>query len=202
MPNYSKCICLTFLHCAFSNVDSKSLDQSRQSHTGCICSTFLNGVFLSEPSKSLPERMQSHIGCICVWLLQCVFSNELSNGLIDRIHSHIGCICVTFSIMYFQMSPQMACKRRCIITLIALVWLFSQCVFSCVSSNCLLERMESHTGCICLTFLHGGFSNVSSYGLCVVLCPKNCFKLAQSDNQFFTQKAGGSKKFRCRLSYI
>ena len=71
MHNYNYCICLTFPHCAFSNVDSKSLDQSRQSHTGCICLTFLHCVFSNEPSKSLPERMQSHIGCICLQLLQC-----------------------------------------------------------------------------------------------------------------------------------
>merc|ERR1712083_859610 len=29
-------------------------------------------------------------------------------------------------------------------------------------SNCLRERMQGHTGCICLTFLHYASSNVSS----------------------------------------
>ena len=39
---------------------------------------------------------------------------------------------------------------------------FLHCVFSNVSSNCLPEMMHNYTGCICLTFLHCAFSNVSS----------------------------------------
>ena len=35
------------------------------------------------------------------------------------------------------------------------VWSFKEYV----SSNCLLERMHTHTGCSCLTFLQGVFSN-------------------------------------------
>ena len=37
---------------------------------------------------------------------------------------------------------------------------FPHCVSLDVSSNCQLERMQSHTGCICLTFLHSVFLNV------------------------------------------
>ena len=36
------------------------------------------------------------------------------------------------------------------------------CAFSNVSSNRLPERMQNHTGCICLTFFHCVFLNVSS----------------------------------------
>ena len=43
---------------------------------------------------------------------------------------------------------------------------FFHCVFSNVSSNRLPERMQNHIGCICLTFLHCVFSNVSSNVLC------------------------------------
>ena len=39
---------------------------------------------------------------------------------------------------------------------------FPHCVFSNMSSNCLPERIHSHTGCICLAFLHCVFSNESS----------------------------------------
>ena len=39
---------------------------------------------------------------------------------------------------------------------------FLHCAFSCVSSNGLPERMQSHIGYICLTFLNCAFSNVSS----------------------------------------
>ena len=37
MCNFIGCICLTFLHCAFSNVFSNCLPVRMQSHTGCIC---------------------------------------------------------------------------------------------------------------------------------------------------------------------
>ena len=56
-----------------------------------------------------------------------------------------------FSTVCCQMCPQMACLKGCKFTLV-----------SCVSSNCLPERMQSHRGCICSTFLHCAFSNVSS----------------------------------------
>ena len=39
---------------------------------------------------------------------------------------------------------------------------FSPVCFGNVSLKQLYERMQSHTGCICLTFLHCAFSNVSS----------------------------------------
>ena len=90
------------------------------------------------------------------------------------------------------MPPQMACLGRCIVTLIAFVWLFSAVrfqmspekmqshigcicltflrrVFSNVSSNCLPEKMQSHIGHIYSTFLHCAFSNVSSNCLPVMM---------------------------------
>ena len=39
---------------------------------------------------------------------------------------------------------------------------FLQCAFSNVCSNRLHKRIQSHTGCICLSFPHCGFSNVYS----------------------------------------
>ena len=42
---------------------------------------------------------------------------------------------------------------------------FLHCVFSNVSSNCLLYWMQSCIDCICWTFLHYVFSNVSLNGL-------------------------------------
>ena len=64
--------------------------------------------------------------------------------------------------MCVQMSPQMACMRKGIVTLIAFVWFFSTVFFSNVSSKRLHKRIQSHIGCICSTFLHCAFSNVSS----------------------------------------
>ena len=60
-----------------------------------------------------------------------------------------------FTTMYFQMSPQIACLRGCIVALVAFFY-FPHWVL-----KCLLE-LHSRIGCICLTFLHCVFSNVSS----------------------------------------
>ena len=85
-------ICLTFLHCVFSNKSSNYLYGKMHSHTGCICLTFLHCVFSDATSKRLHERTYSYIGCISLTLFHCVFPNETSNDLSERIHSHIGCI--------------------------------------------------------------------------------------------------------------
>ena len=55
-------ICLTFLHCAFSNVSSNCLHEKRQSHICCTCLTFLHCAFSNVSSNRLPVRMQSRIG--------------------------------------------------------------------------------------------------------------------------------------------
>ena len=67
-----------------------------QSHIGCICLAFLHCAFSCVSSNGLPARMQSHIGCICLTFLHCVFSCVSSNCLPERKQSHIGCICSTF----------------------------------------------------------------------------------------------------------
>ena len=38
MQSHTGCICLTFSHCAFSDVSSNDLHVRMHSHTGCICS--------------------------------------------------------------------------------------------------------------------------------------------------------------------
>ena len=95
------CICLTFLHCGFSNVSSNCLHQRMHSDTGCICLTFLH----------------------------CVFSNVSSNRLHKRIHSRIGCIFFIFPTAGFQMTLQCTRLRACIVTLVAFVCLFSTVYF-------------------------------------------------------------------------
>ena len=96
MHNHTDCICLTFLHCAFSNVPSKRQLERMHNHTGCICLTFLHCVFSNVSSNGLPERMHNRIGCICLSFLHCVFSNVSSKHLHKRMHNHTGCICLTF----------------------------------------------------------------------------------------------------------
>ena len=89
------CICLTFLHCAFSNDPSNSVPEKRYSHIGCICFTFLHCAFSNVPSNSLPKKRHSRIGCIGPFST-VHFLYVASNGHYKSIHSHIGCICFTF----------------------------------------------------------------------------------------------------------
>ena len=51
----------------------------------------------------------------------CAFSNVFSNRLPKKRQSHTGRICLTFSIVRFQMSPQITYLRRCKVTLVAFV---------------------------------------------------------------------------------
>ena len=66
------------------------------------------------------------------------------------------------------MSPKLVCTRLSIVTLIALVHFLSLLyvfVFLNVISKHLDQNTHSHTGYVCLAFLHCAFSNVSSNGL-------------------------------------
>ena len=103
-------ICLTFLHCVFSNESSNYLYGKMHSHTGYICLTFLHCVFSNESSNRLFEKMHSHTGCNCLIYIHCVFSNEWVFTFVHR---------------WFLMCSEIVCLRRCKVTLIAFVWLFS-----------------------------------------------------------------------------
>ena len=59
------------------------------------------------------------------------------------------------------MSPQIACIRGYIVASVAFFY-FPHCGVSNDSSIHSAQSMHSHTGCICLSFLHRVFSNVSS----------------------------------------
>ena len=160
MQSHIGCICSTFLHCGFSNVPSNCLLGKTHNHTGCICLTFLHYASSNVSSTCLPEWMQSHTGCICLTFPHCVFSNVSSNCLPEKMHYHTGCICLIFPFAHGQLFhwnssawnyhaqgfvPLPTSGKVCLLLLTVLNW---------ENSNCLRERMQSHTGCICLTFLH------------------------------------------------
>ena len=84
-------ICLTFIHCVFSNVSSSGLSGWMQNHTGCTCLLFLRSVFSNIPLDCLPWRMCNHTFYMCLVFLQT--SNVYSNAPHKRMQSHIGCIC-------------------------------------------------------------------------------------------------------------
>ena len=138
----------------------KSTVKRTISHIVFICLTFLQCAFSNVSSNDFSERMHSHIGYICLTFLHFEVSNLSLNCLPVRMQSHIGCICF-FSTVSFKMCPQSAWITGCKVTLVAFVWFFSS-AFSNVSSNDYSERMQSHIGCICLTFLHFEVSNPSS----------------------------------------
>ena len=97
-------ICLTFIHCVFSNVSSSGLSEWMQNHTGFTCLLFLRCVFSNIPSDCLPWRMCNHTFYICMVFSNV--SNVYSNAPHERIHSHIGCICFS-SVCVFSCPEQL-----------------------------------------------------------------------------------------------
>ena len=106
--------------------------------------------------------MHNHTDCTCTTFLHYAFSNVPSNGLLERMHSHTDCIYLIFSTVYFQMSPQIACLRCCLVTLVTYFLAFLHCVFSNVSSKRLHKTKQSHIGWICLTFLHCAVDQINN----------------------------------------
>ena len=62
----------------------------RQSHIGCICLAFLHCAFSNVFSKRLHKKMQSHIGCICLNFLHFAFSNMSSNPHSNQDHNFLN----------------------------------------------------------------------------------------------------------------
>ena len=88
----------------------------------------LSDFFLCAFSNASPKRlyvmMQSHIGYIC-----SNFSPLCPFKCLPKLPfplSHNACICLT---VYYQVSPQIAYLRTCIVTLVTFIWFFS-CVCS------------------------------------------------------------------------
>ena len=59
-----------------------------QSHIGCICLTFPHCAFSNVSLNRLPEKKHSCIGCIYLTFLHCAFLNVFSNGLLEKKKSH------------------------------------------------------------------------------------------------------------------
>ena len=117
MQSHIGSICLSFLHCVFSNVSSNGLPQRMHSRTGCIYLTFLQCVFSNVSSKRLPEWMHNHIGCICLSFLHCEFSNVSSKHLPERMQSHTGCI------FLFALTPKLQQNLAHLIIFVSVVQL-------------------------------------------------------------------------------
>ena len=100
-----------------------------------ICFIYLNffcRVFSNASLNGMSGKMHNYNGCICISFLHFVLSNVSSNCLLLRLHCHIGCIC-----------------------------LIILCIFKRVFRLPAQEDTKSHWLHF-FTFLHCGFSNVSS----------------------------------------
>ena len=98
--------------------------------------------------------MQSHTDCICLVLFHCAFSSVFSNCQFEKKQNCIALVVVVwlFSSVCFQMRPQMACPRRCIVTLATFVWLFPTVSFQmCPQIGCLNRCKVALIALVCFS---------------------------------------------------
>ena len=121
-----------------------------QSHTGCIYLTCLHCVLSNVSWNYLCLRMHSHIGCTCSTFLHCVLSN-VKNCQPKKRQSRIDWICVEFPTVCSQMSLQITWMTGCIFTLVALVQLFStECFQMACMRRCKVTLAAFHWLYVCL----------------------------------------------------
>ena len=115
-------------HCVFSNISSNVRDKA---NLHCLHMFHLYPLcFLNMSTHCLHEKMQSYSACISLTFFQCVLS----------------------------MSPQIACHRRCKVTLVTFVWIFSNLLY-CIAS--LVANFPLHLSMIVFSWLciHVSFDN-------------------------------------------
>ena len=126
MHTHTGCICLTFLHCVFSNEFLNWLPEKMHSHTGCICS-------------AVYFQMSTQIACIRSCIIALVAFLWLFFIMYFQMSSQMACpkeyIITLFAFVWLfstvcsQVCFQMACSRWSIITLVAFVWFFPTVYF-------------------------------------------------------------------------
>ena len=129
MPSHTGCICVGSPHCVVSNVSSNLLLEKMHSYTGCICLTFLHCAIF----QILPQiaRLREWVVAL-VALRLTFFQRVLKVSFHDyaKLHwLHLFNLSPLQCTVWFQMYPQTASQRECIITLGAFVWLFSTVCF-------------------------------------------------------------------------
>ena len=86
MKSYIGCICLTWLHCVFSNVSSKYLDQRRYNQIVCIGFAFLHCAFSCASSGFLFDTMHTCTGYLS--FAHCSFPKASSKYLDQIMQNH------------------------------------------------------------------------------------------------------------------
>ena len=103
--------CLTFLRYEVSYVPSNCLPESSQTYRGHICISFLHCVYSNASSNHPFQRNLNCIGDNCIFPL-CVLSNVSLKHFDERTQMYKYCICLTFPPVWFQMQFQTACLNK------------------------------------------------------------------------------------------
>ena len=82
-------------------------------------------------SYSFPDVWKSHC-CTCLTFLHCAFSSGSLDCLHQKSIATLAAFVLLFSTVGFQMFPQIACMRGCIVTWLHLFAFSPLCVFKCI----------------------------------------------------------------------
>ena len=138
---YTGCICLTFLHCVFSPLSL------------CVFKWVLKLSHWEDASSHWLHLFDFTPLRVIKWVLKLsVFLNESSNQPVNALSQRLHFLLLSIVWFYVFWNCPMQSHTDC-------DCFFLHCVCSNAPSNCLLEKMHSHTSCICLTVF---FSNESS----------------------------------------
>ena len=131
-------ICMTFLHCVFSNASSSNLP-----HWLHLCGFF----------SIVCLQMSPQMGCLRGFKVTLVAFVWLCSTVCFQMFPQIACLrgCIVtlvafirlLSTVCLQMSPQIACPIGYIVALVALVWLFISGINCCIHHSCLLQTEAS-----------------------------------------------------------
>ena len=127
---------VAFLHCKVASVFSNGLADGLRSDIGCTCLTFLRYAFSNVFSKHFDQNMHNYTGCTCTTCLHWTFSNVSWKCLNWSMHNELmmpASIVFFFSMVQFQMSPQIVFPRGYTAVLGALVLSFpNECIQVCL----------------------------------------------------------------------
>ena len=153
-----------------------------------------DGRVKERPYVYMSEKLRSATFNHLHWSVSLHMSHQRTRSRACKIT--LGAFVWLFSTVRFQMCPQIACMGGCILTLVALVWLFSTVCFQMLSQIACPRRCIVALGAFLWLFSIVHFQMSFQFErmyfvprpLCIVLCPKGCFKLNLWDLLFLTNQ--------------
>ena len=141
---------------------------------------FLHHALSTVSLNCLSERMQSHIGCIYLSFLHCGFSNEPSGRLPNRCIVTLVAFVWLLSTMHLQMCLQIAGLNGCKVTLVAFVWFFSAVCFQ------MCPQIACQRGCVITLVAFVWLFSTMCLQMCPqIACPRGCKIALVAFVQFF-----------------